>query len=437
MAASSERSQPRRSRVLPTPETVALPRRLAIVIGANALLRMSGGASGVLVGLYLADLANHGAALSVALVGTLAAVSFGAELVAAVPMGILADAVAPRFLMAGGALLAGGATMVFGLTREVSVFFVSRALEGFAVAVSMPAMLAHLSDATAGNAPRRARVMSVFELSLLGGLALGGLVGSQLWGAIGPRAFLVLALLYTIGSVVLFAAGTGSPAQGSHAALAGFGRALREPALRRLTPMWLCMNVILGLWLGPTFFFLLTRESSSGQLLAGLLATAPQDLGWVLLGYSLILGVGLVGWSVMLPRVPVVLAMRISLLAMLVVSAGLFLLNHAAGQPLAFRWALTAFLATAVMVESGFTPAALSLLAGAVGAQVGRGAAMGIYSFLLSLGALLGNGMAGLLGQRFAVDGLIVATFVLAAVALLLLFRLERAPVTAMEVPTR
>ena len=32
------------------------------------------------------------------------------------------------------------------------------------------------------------------------------------------------------------------------------------------------------------------------------------------------------------------------------------------------------------MVESGFTPAALSLLASAVGAHTGRGAAMGIYS---------------------------------------------------------
>ncbi|MEO8484361.1 MAG: MFS transporter [Acidobacteriota bacterium] len=413
------------------PEDVTLPRRLALVIGANGVLRMSGGASGVLVGLYLADLANQGAALSVALVGTLAAVSFGAELIGAVPLGMLSDAVAPRFLMAGGALLAGGATMAFGLTREVPVFFVSRALEGFAAAASMPAMLAHLSDATAANAARRARVMSFFELSLLAGLALGGLAGSQLWAAIGPRAFLVLAVAYAVGSVVLFLAGTGAKARGSHAAMAGFRRSLREPALRQLAPIWLCMNVILGLWLGPTFVFLLTRESASGQLLAGLLATAPQHLGWVLLGYSLVFGLGLAGWSVVLPRVTVSWALRTALVAMLVVSVGLLMLNHAAGQSLALRWTLTACLALAVMVESGFTPSALSLLAGAVGAQVGRGAAMGIYSFLLSLGALLGNGIAGFLGQRFAVDGLIVATFVLATVALVLLSRLDRVLATA------
>jgi MFS-type transporter involved in bile tolerance (Atg22 family) len=49
---------------------------------------------------------------------------------------------------------------------------------------------------------------------------------------------------------------------------------------------------------------------------------------------------------------------------------------------------------------------------------------MGIYSFLLSLGALAGSLLAGFLGQRFAVDGLIYATFALALVALALLHRL-------------
>ena len=49
------------------------------------------------------------------------------------------------------------------------------------------------------------------------------------------------------------------------------------------------------------------------------------------------------------------------------------------------------------MVDSGFTPAALALLAGAIGAQAGRGAAMGIYSVLLSVGAIGGSLMAAVL----------------------------------------
>ncbi len=56
--------------------------RLSIVILGNAFMRIASGASGVLVGLYLADLANRGLHVNAALVGTLGAVSFGAELIA-------------------------------------------------------------------------------------------------------------------------------------------------------------------------------------------------------------------------------------------------------------------------------------------------------------------------------------------------------------------
>jgi hypothetical protein len=51
--------------------------------------------------LYLADLANRGAYVDAALAGALGAVSFGAELLFAVPMGMLSDAIAPRALMTG------------------------------------------------------------------------------------------------------------------------------------------------------------------------------------------------------------------------------------------------------------------------------------------------------------------------------------------------
>ena len=407
-------------------------RRVAFVVATNAVLRVAGGASTVLVGLYLAHLANTGVTVSVALVGTLTAVAFGAELVGAVPMGLLSDAASPRVLMTGGAVLAGLATFLFGATQDVRMFFLSRALEGLAAAVVIPALLAHLSDVTAHSAGRRARIMSWFELSLLAGLALGGVLGSQLWSAIAHRAFFALAAVYGSAAAILFLSTPPGPAHRREAAIAGFRRSLREPALRRLTPIWLCMNAIIGLWLGPTFFYLITRKSTGGQYLAGLLADSPQDLGFVLFGYAAVFGAGLVGWSVILPRLSTVVAMRISLVAMLAVSAGLLVLNHSVGLSSAFRWVLTGVLAMIVMVESGFTPAALSMLAGAVGARAGRGAAMGIYSFLLSLGALVGSTIAALLADHFEVDGLIVATLALALVAIGLLSRVEPAQATTL-----
>ena len=401
-----------------------MPRRLALVIVANAMLRIAGGASGVLVGVYLADLTNQGLAIDAALVGLLSAMSFGAELAGAIPMGVIADAVAPRALMSAGALVAALAIALFGLTRDVRVFFASRALEGLAAAAAVPPLLAHLVDQTADDAALRARAMSYFELSLLAGLGVGGLLGSQLWRLFAARAFAAIALVYLCAAALLLAGAAGSRAHGACQAYAGLLRSLREPALRRLAPVWLSMNVILGVWLGPTVYFLMTSRSTNDQLFAGLLADRPQQLGWLLLGYSVVFGTGLLAWSVVLPRMALRRALRISLVAMLAVSIELFVLNHAGRLPLDARWALTAVIALLVMIESGFTPAALTLLASAVGPRAGRGAAMGIYSFLLGVGALVGSLLAGFLGKRFAFDGLIAATVVLALVALGFLRRL-------------
>jgi MFS family permease len=406
-------------------------RRLALVILANAVLRIAGGASGVLVGVYIADLANRGFSVDAALVGGLSATSFGAELAGAIPMGVIADAIAARSLMTGGALIAAVATALFGWTHHVGVLVFTRVLEGLAAAASVPALLAHVVDETADDAGLRARVMSYFELSLLAGLALGGVIGSQLWRRLGSEAFGVLSLVYVSAAIMLFVGGTGSRGSGPAHAFAGLSRSLRQPALQQLAPMWLCMNAIVGMWLGPTLYFLLTRHSTSGQFLAGLFTDNPEQLGWLLFGYSLVFGTGLMAWSVALPRTPLHRALRISLVAMVAVSAGLLFLNHTGRALASVRWTLTAIISVLVMVESGFTPAALSLLAAAVGPRAGRGAAMGIYSFLLSAGALGGTLLGGLLGERFAIDGLIYGTFALALVALGLLTRLEPAHVSA------
>jgi MFS family permease len=406
---------------------VAQPRlgRLAIVIVGNAFMRISSGASGILVGLYLAELANHGSSVNAALVGTLGSVSFGAELVGALPMGVASDAVAPRALMTGGTLLGGLATQLFGLTGNPGIFFLSRGIEGVGAAVTTPSLLAHLTDESAGSHSLRARVMSYFEISLLAGLALGGLTAVQLWKSLGRHAFTAVALLYTLAAVLLFVGSAGSRSHRTEDAIVGLRRALRDSSLRRLAPVWLCVNTIVGLWLGPTFTFLLTHRSESGQLLDGMLASDPSRVGWILLGYAIIFGLGISVWSVVLPRISELRALRIALVAMLFVCIGLFLFNHSGQESPPIRRMLLGFSVGCVMVESGFTPAALSLLAGAIGAQPGRGAAMGIYSALLSIGAIAGSLLAAAMGQAFAVDGLIYSTFAMAVVGLFLVRWIE------------
>src|SRR5260370_18622794 len=90
--------------------------RLTLVIFGNALQRIAAGTSGVLVGLYLADLANHRFPIGAALVGTLGAMSFGTELIGAVPMGIASDSIAPRALMTVVSFLAALVTQLFGMS---------------------------------------------------------------------------------------------------------------------------------------------------------------------------------------------------------------------------------------------------------------------------------------------------------------------------------
>jgi MFS family permease len=396
---------------------------LTIVLIGNSLQRVAVGASGVLVGLYLAQLANRGSAIGAGLVGILGAVSFGAELASATPMGIASDAVAPRALMAGGSLLGAFATQLFGMTGLIGIFFMSRGIEGIGAAAVAPPLLAHLTDVTDHKPGLRAKLMSYFELSLLGGLALGGVLAGELWRWLGPRAFGAVALVYIVSAVLLYAGAVGSRSHGREQAISGFRRALRHPSLQRLAPVWLCVNTIVGLWLGPTFIFLLTHRSQTSQFLDGVFIDHPNRVGWVLLGYSIIFGIGVTAWSFVLPRMALERSLRITLIAMLVVCGEFFLFNHL-GSATA-RWIVGIGTALTITIESGFTPAALALLAGAIGAQAGRGAAMGIYSVLLSVGAIVGSLMAAALGGRFAVDGLIYGTLGMAILALVFVRRLE------------
>ncbi len=422
-------------------------RRLALALSGNALQRIAAGASAVLAGLYLARLtARHaalgtgfGAGFGAGLAGALGAVAFAAEVVAAVPLGVLADLAPPRRIMALGSVLGGLSVLGFGLSTWPAALFATRAAEGVGAAAVTPPLLAHLTHMSRRDPALRARAMSLFELSLLGGIALGGLLGAELWARLQTAAFGAVAAAYGVAALLLYAGAPGRPPphDAGHAAhrsravsMAGpvsdLVRALRNAQLRRLVPVWLCMNAIVGLWLGPTLAFLLTRRPLTGQFLDGVFAAHTERVGWMLLGYSLVFGAGVAAWSRVLPRIALPRALRVTLLAMLGVSGELLAFNHLAWPPA--RWPLAGVTAVTIMVESGFSPAALALLAGALGAEAGGGgAAMGIYSALLGIGAAFGSGLAAALGVAFGVDGLVYGTAALAGLALLALKRLRPA----------
>jgi hypothetical protein len=144
-------------------------------------------------------------------------------------------------------------------------------------------------------------------------------------------------------------------------------------------------------------------------------------VSWLVLGYATVFGTGVFGWSFALPRMRICSAMRLSLSVMLPVCLGLLAINHSAHAAAPVRWSITASTALLIMVESGFTPAALAWLAQSLRPGSGKGAAMGIYSVLLSVGAIGGSLLAGVLGKMLSVDGLLLGRAALAVGALLLL----------------
>ncbi len=395
--------------------------RLALTIFAHGIVRIASGASGVLIGIYLASLSGHGLRIDAGLLGFLGAISFAAELIASIPLGMASDALSPRWLVVSGSLVGAMAVQLFALSRHKEVFFLSRALEGIGVAAVTPPLLAYLAEATVQDSPLRARVMSFFELSLLAGLALGGLAGSQFWRGFHMRAFSLVAFAYGVCAILLFFGANNTRTHPPLVPLQGLLRAVHDPSLRSLAPVWLSVNAVVGLWLGPTLPFLLTHKPDSAQYLDGIFASTPTRVGWLLLGYSIVFGLGVFCWSFVLPRLPVRKAMSISLTAMIPVCAGLFVINHSVHMATAVRWILMAITALLIMVESGFTPAALAWLAQSLRPGAGKGAAMGIYSVLLSVGAIAGSLLAGAFGEFAQVDGLLLATAILALFALVFL----------------
>src|SRR5262249_35203329 len=84
-------------------------------------------AGGALVGFYLAHLATQRQGVDAALVGALGIIINTAELAAALPLGVLADRIAPRVLLVAGAVLGAVGTQLFCISGLVAIFFLSRA----------------------------------------------------------------------------------------------------------------------------------------------------------------------------------------------------------------------------------------------------------------------------------------------------------------------
>ncbi len=79
--------------------------------------------------------------ISGAVLGTLAATYFYVYTLLQVPVGVLADTLGPRVILAGGSLIAGAGSLAFGLASTWEVAALGRTLVGIGVSTAFIAIL--------------------------------------------------------------------------------------------------------------------------------------------------------------------------------------------------------------------------------------------------------------------------------------------------------
>ncbi|NIO70124.1 MAG: MFS transporter, partial [Anaerolineae bacterium] len=366
--------------------------RIRRLLAANFLLRSTGAAMGVVVALYLTRINAQVRPVTALEVSLIVVVSYTVvELTLSPFAGALSDRYGSRSLLLLGVMLAAAGVQLTAFTTATVVLLVTRLLVGLGDGLTTPLLLKQLTALTAGHDERRARVMTLFELTTLLSFALGSTLGGFALDRLGISVFSGLALLYLLTLPLLW-----SRQLYRHERLATGAEAipwsrylqlLRQPQLWRFAPAWLALNTVLGLWLSQSAFQL-AGPLAPGQALVG--RFNERQVSLIFAGYGIVILIGLLLWAWLLPGRRKTDVMLVALTGMVSASLAVLVLNRpeltSAQRPIVLAW-----LAVSVIVETGFTPAVLVFLGDVSDLRAwGRGALMGLYNVLLDAGQLLG-----------------------------------------------
>lgn len=434
------------------PARPRVDRSLVAALIGNFLVRLDGGIVGQMITLYIADIERRGLLTAGPIVlGLLALAFYAVELAFSPIMGAKCDQYGNRLLLLigplfglaavtvasagviGTELLGWGQLFLFGVSLLVLALALTRILQGFAAATSIPSILSYLSVRTEGSLVLRGRIMAIFEVTTAIGLLGGYVAGPQLWKIAGPWGFILTGLIF-LASAAFFlivredrAAGAQHHGHGHGSAADPFLTRLRRIMRRRdllvFVPAWLSVNAIVGLW-GLHLVYQMRKENpDDGQYLTAVFS--PDVISAVLGGAGLIFCVGIIVWgSFVLGRLREVTVMRLSAIGLFGLCAAAFAINHAGAAPELLALSVLAA-AVALGVMSGFLPAAVTYLARLSGrASADRGLLMGLYSVVLGLGQAAGTGIGGLFAAVSGVDGIILFSLLLGLVAAFSVFRL-------------
>jgi MFS family permease len=425
-----------------------MERSVWAVTFATFTLRFATGLTGALLVFYLADLPAHGGpAVGPVVVAVMTALFFAAELVLSPPFGILADRAGHHRIMQVGPLFGLVAVVLTAFTAEVHlpgaivlalplvvgslpVLGLTRILEGASTAASVPSVLGFIAWATSGDEALRGRASARFEAATIAGLAGGFAAAGPVWSLLGPSGFLANALVYVVALLLYrytVPAADDIPLRRRRFALARYRRILGRARVWLLAPTWIALNAALGLYTSQTLFQLVRRDEGAvpDQALVGGLDPWQVTVAFLLGGAVFFVGLWYWGGRFTALRRTTIILVGIGGGAIFVLAA--LALNHSADAEAWLRAPLLLGLAAGLFLIAGSTPAALGLLADiSESFPRDRGAIMGLYSVFLALGQIAGAFVGAAAAEAWALDGILVATLLLMAVALLPLARLRR-----------
>lgn len=428
----------------------ALLRSLIAVLVGSLILRLASQATGQMTQFYLGYISHNFHHISHITRGYVIASFFVTELVGSLVLGAMSDRYGRKLFMVLGPVFGIVAVQLTAMTSLLWLLVVARLLEGLSTGSSVPSTLGYISEATVGRPGLRARVMGMFEITLVGGIALGAIIGGYLWKFFdSPRtvagitlqspAFSINGLVYLI-SLAIFVWGLKDVSRKSTVAegetglrdgalsrrLQHYYEVFKSPSVWMFIPAWLSIFSVIGIWANLSFG-LLSGEHFRGQKLTG--SVTPESFGNGFAALAVFFALGILAWSFVLARFRKTDVMLIGTLSLFGLLVTVFGLNHLGSFSSSWGYLMLGALLIEVLVMSGFTPAALTYLADVTeNYAADRGSIMGLYSVFLGVGQLTGTSLGGYFADWGGIDGLILLSAILGgitAISLLALRRLE------------
>jgi len=439
-----------------------LIRSLASVIVGSLLLRAAAGAMGENIQFYfnaihaaylnpnnpLRAIAGAGNVypISYTLGGMIIGSFFIAELFGALVLGAWSDRFGRKWFIILGPVFGAVAVLITSVTTLIWLLVLTRLLEGLSTASNAPATLGYIAEATSDSPKLRSRIAGLFEIGTIGGIAIGFSLGGWLWRTFGTAArvagipftspaFAVNSLVYLASLIVLWigfhhvkqirlasAAHSISPVE----TVKRYWAILSSPRVAGFAPAWIAINAVLGIWINLSARLLTDKSGLPHQILVGHFDSFTA--GNIIALYAVFFILGILAWSIFFPTLKKTTTMLIGSAGLIVSCLLIFAINH---QPsLSAPWVvpLSILLVISIMVQSGFTPAALAHLADITETHdTDRGAIMGLYSVFLGLGQFLGAFVGGLFVDWRGADGMALITGLLGVFAAWLVIRARSA----------